>query len=244
MDYTYARYYWYGWHPYYWYGCYPIAQEVQSGTNNYYTYNNYYDGSSSQPTQYADAGIQSVDENTFADVRERLAEQGAQGPDAQTLADTLFEEGVTVFEAGDYDTAIEKFEEATALTLDDVILPFAYSQALFAAEKYSEAAEVLRLALKTVTPQEQGVFYPRGLYVEDETLFEQIDRLSEQANRYSFDGDLQLLLGYHLLGIGEIEEAEAPLLQAQQDILNTDTAQKLLGLLEKIKIESVKEMEQ
>ncbi len=237
INYSYARYYWYGWHPYSWYGSYPIAQEVQSGTNNYYTYNNYYDDGSSQPNQY-------VDENTFADVRERLAQQQVQNPDAQTLADTLFEEGVKAFEAGDYSLAIEKFEEATALSPDDVILPFAYSQALFAAEKYSEAAEVLRLALNTVTPEEQGVFYPRGLYDDDEVLFDQIDRLSEEASRYSFDGDLQLLLGYHLLGIGEIEEAEAPLLQAQQDIVNTDTAQKLLDLLGKIKVESAKEMDQ
>jgi tetratricopeptide (TPR) repeat protein len=91
-----------------------------------------------------------VDENTFADVRAKLADQ-AEAPDAQTLADTYFEEAVKAFEAGNYSTAADKFTEAINLAPDDQILPFAYVQALFADKKYLQAATVLREALEKVS---------------------------------------------------------------------------------------------
>jgi hypothetical protein len=116
-----------------------------------------------------------------------------------------------------------------------MILPFAYAQALLANEQYTEAAGVLRAALAKVTPEKEGVFYPRGLYPGDDILFEQIDRLAEKAELYSFDADLQLLLGYQLLGIGKIDEAVEPLHQASQDLENAPAATVLLNLLEKIR---------
>ena len=222
INYGYIRYYWYGCHPYYWYGSYPIAREVTSDTYNYYTYN-YYDD------------IKSVDENTFADVREKLARQAAEEPIEQTLADQYFEEAVSAFEANDYDIAADKFAEAAELAPNDKILPFAYSQALFADEKYTEAAEVLRMALAKLTPEKDGVFYPRGLYAEDDILFEQIDKLVEKADLYYFDADLQLLLGYQLLGIGEFDEAAESLKQAGRDLENAAAAKTLLDFLEKIR---------
>ena len=119
-----------------------------------------------------------------------------------------------------------------------MVLPFAYSQALFAKKWYSEAAEALRTALLNVPPDKEGVFYPRGLYSDDNTLFEQIDNLSEVAELYSYDADMQLLLGYQLLGVGEIDEAVKPLQQASLDWENTAAANRLLNLLEKIKAEN------
>ena len=68
-------------------------------------------------------------------------------------------------------------------------------------------------------------------------LLEQIDRLAEKAELYNFDADLQLLLGYQLLGIGQIDEALEPLLRASKDMKNADAAAILLRLLEKIKAE-------
>jgi len=124
------------------------------------------------------------------------------------------------------------------LAPDDMVLPFAYSQALFASGRYSEAAEVLRGVLANVTPEKEGVFYPRGLYTDDDILFEQIERLSQQAELYSFDADLQILLGYQLLGIGEIDKAIEPLQQANQDLENAAAAKILLDLLEKIKADT------
>ena len=234
IDYYYTRYYWYGYHPYSWYGYDPIAREVQSDTHNYYTYN-YYD--TGGVTTTGDYGRSGIDENTFADVRERLAQQSAKEPAPATLADTYFEDGVKAFEIGGYNVAAEMFAKAMELAPDDMILPFAYSQALLAGEKYAEAAAVLRIALLKITPEKEGVFYPRGLYPDEETVFTQIDRLTEKADLDKASADLQLLLGYQLLGIGETEEAIEPLQQASLDTVNSKAAMVLLELAEKLKAE-------
>ena len=120
-----------------------------------------------------------------------------------------------------------------------MILPFAYSQALFAAGKYSEAAQVLRKALSNVKPEQEGVFYPRGLYPNDDILLAQLDKLAEYADQYSFDADLQLLLGYQLLGIGELDKALTPLKNASLDMKNQKPADVLLNLLLKIKVNDI-----
>jgi hypothetical protein len=240
LYYPYTRYYWYGYHPYVWYGYYPIAREVQGNTYNYYTYNYYTDDNAgvSVSEQVGD-GIVPVDHNTFADVREKLAQQAAEEPAEVTLADTYFEEAVKAFEVDNYDVAIEKFGEAMALAPEDMILPFAYSQALFAHGQYSEAAAVLRQTLANVTPDKEGIFYPRGLYSDDDVLFEQINLLAERAELYSFDADLQLLLGYQLLGIGRLDEAVVPLQNACLDMENAVAATVLLNMLEKIRAENI-----
>lgn len=224
-DYSYARYYWYGWHPYYWYGYYPIAREVQTDTYNYYTYNYYNNGE-----QAATYQSQVAEPGRF----ENLAEQPAEPP-VTTLADTYFEEGVKAFEVAEYNTAIQKFTKAMELAPDDMILPFALSQALMAGGQYSNAAATLRDALAKVQPDKEGVFFPRGLYPDEQRLLDQIDLLSEQAEQYSFDADLQLLLGYQLLGIGQTDRAVEPLMNAKKDLVNADSAGVLFGLLEKVK---------
>ena len=229
---SYVRYHWYGWHPYAWYGYYPIPREVECETHNYYTYNYYTADGDSGTSQ-----VPYVDDATYAKVRERLQEQQAP-PAEQTLADTRFEEGVKSFESGDYTTAAAKFEVAMGLAPEDMILPFAYAQALFASQQYSAAAGALREALKKVSPEEQGVFYPRGLYPGDDALFEQIEKLLDKLERFGYDGDLQLLLGYHLLGIGETEYARRPLEQASQDLQNAKAAQTLLTLLDKMEADT------
>jgi len=189
----------------------------------------------SEPGQAVADGIRPVDHNTFADVREKLAQQAAREPDQETPADILFDKAVAAFENGDYATAIEKLATAKQLAPEDMVLPFAYCQALFASERYAEAAQALRQALSRVRPGKEGVFYPRGLYLDDEVLIKQIDHLTEIADKYSFDADLQLLLGYQLLGIGEVDKAVEPLQQASGDLKNSAAATTLLALLEKIK---------
>jgi Flp pilus assembly protein TadD len=230
-DYSYTRYYWYGYHPYVWYGYYPIAREVavDDGANyNYYTYN-YYTGNGTVVAQ----SEQPVDESTWAEVQEKLDQQNTQ-PAAQTLADTRFEEGVKSFESDNYGAAAEKFAEAMNLAPEDMILPYAYAQALFADGHYSKAADVLRAALQKVTPEKEGVFYPRGLYADDDVLYAQLEKLVDKANLNGNDSDLQLLLGYHLLGVGETGYAREPLEQAGQDPKNAESAKILLNLLEKM----------
>jgi hypothetical protein len=236
IGYHYRRYYWYGCHPYYWYGYYPIAREVYGDTYNYYTYN-YYDDDSA-PSAYYDTGgeLPYVDHTTFEDVRQKL-EQEAREPAEPTLADRYFEDAVKAFEAGNYENAAELFAEAMAIAPDDMILPFAYAQTLFAQGRYIESAESLRTALAKVTPEEEGVFYPRGLYTDEDVLYQQIDLLVEKAELYGFDGDLQLLLGYQLLGIGETDAAIESLRLSNQDFVNASSAAVLLSLAEKLNIE-------
>jgi tetratricopeptide (TPR) repeat protein len=212
-----------------------VAREVQGDTYNYYTYNYYgeeYDGTS----QYMQAGdaIEPVDHTTFADVREKLANQAAE-PNEPTLADSYFEEAVQAFEQGTYEVAVGKFADAMELAPDDMVLPFAYSQALLANGQYAEAAEVLRNALAGISlEEEKGVFYPRGLYADEETLLQQIEELTEQATLESANLDLQLLLGYQLLGIGDVDKALDPLRRAMGDARNVAAAEVLIGLAQEI----------
>ncbi len=228
-DYSYIRYYWYGAHPYNWYGYYPVAREVGPDVN-YYTYNYYYGGTS------GGYDTSRVLDSEYFDTTTR---QPAPQPAEATLADTYFDEAVNAFEKGNYDLAIEKFSRAMELAPDDMILPYAYSQALFAAERYSEAAQVLRKALAKVKPEQEGVFYPRGLYPDDDVLLAQLDKLSDYVEKYSFDADLQLLLGYQLLGIGELDKALTPLRNASLDMNNQKPADVLLNLLLKIKVNDI-----
>ncbi len=236
-EYTYMRYYWYGYYPYQWYGYYPVPYEVQGDTYNYYTYNYYTTGGDGTATQATGSQIQPVDENTYKDVREKLAQEKAANkePAAKTTADTLFDEGVKAFENGDYAAAAEKFAKAGALSPEDMVLPFAQSQAFLASEKYDQAAQILRTALLKVTPEKEGVFYPRGLYQDDDVLLRQIDQLKTKAEQNDNDADLQLLLGYQLLGTGEIDSAVEPLHQASLDSANNRAAITLIKLLDQIR---------
>jgi Tfp pilus assembly protein PilF len=225
-----VRYYWYGWHPYVWYGYYPVAREVVADSDTYYYTYNYYQSDGTVSSVQTD---QPMDESTWAEVQAKLDRQKAQ-PGAQTLADTRFEEGVKSFESGDFNTAAKKFAEAMAQAPDDMILPFAYTQALFADGQYAEAAHNLRVALAKVTPDKEGVFFPRGLYANDDVLFAQVEKLVDRLDRSADDADLQLLLGYQLLGVGETGYAREPLERAVQDPKNAEAAQILLKMLEKV----------
>ena len=237
VRYRYMRYYWYGCHPYDWYGYYPVAREVAGDTYNYYTYN-YYGAAGDSSAEYSptEYGLSPVDHTTFADVRARLEAEG-QEPYEATVADRYFEGAVEFFEAGDYARAAEYLAEAMKLAPEDMVLVYAYSQALFAAERYTEAAEALRGALAEVSVEEEGVFYPRGLYTDEDILLKQIDKLAGKTELYSFDADLHLLLGYQLLGIGELDQAVEPLRFAALDMENAPSATVLLSLLEKLRIQ-------
>ena len=236
-DYSCVRYYWYPSHSFVWYGYDPVAQEISSDTYNYYTYNYY----TTQPTAAGDyssvdtTGITPVNADTFADVREKLSRQQPPAPDATTSADTLFDEGVKSFEQGSFTEAEEKFAKAMALAPNDLILPFAYAQTLFAQGKYTQTVEILRLALQKSSPDKQGVYFPRGLYLDENTLMDQIDRLADQTKNQPDDSNLQLLLGYQWLGIGETDKSLELLNKAAVDPTNSAAAGTLLDLAEKIK---------
>jgi len=210
-----------------------VARQIEGDTYNYYTYN-YYSTDTIPDEQTSNWQIPSVDENTFAGVRAKLREQAAAEPQQATVVDTYFEDAVKAFEVGAYGVAADKFGRAMELAPEDKVLPFAYAQALIGVENYIDAADVLRKVLADVEPEKVGVFFPRGLYPDDDALFEQIDSLAAKAKMYPFDGDLQLLLGYQLLGIGETEAAFEALQKASQDLQNADAAVTLLEVLDRI----------
>lgn len=240
-DCTSIRYYWYGYHPYEWYGYNPVAREVRSDTYNYYTYN-YYSTDSTAATsnkQQAIYGIP-VDKLTPRPKGTVQAEQD-QSPSQPTVADVWFENGVKAFESEQYAAAVEDFRQAMESDDRDRIVPFACAQALFADGRYAEAAEALRQALARQSDQSQGIFYPRGLYKDDETLYGHIDHLMDQIEKSPSDVDLQLLLGYHLLGIGEAGQALGPLQQARGDERNAQAVKVLMDLQQKIEEKSVTE---
>jgi len=127
-----------------------------------------------------------------------------------------------------------------AMSPEDTILPFAYAQALFADKQYFKAAEVLREALEKLPPEKEkeGVFYPRGLYANDDVLFKQIEELLNKQDDSGDNADLQLLLGYHLLGTGETGYAREPLEKAGRDAKNTEAVAVLLRLVDKLEKEA------
>jgi tetratricopeptide (TPR) repeat protein len=140
---------------------------------------------------------------------------------------------VEVFEQGDFGKAAELFQHAAQAQAEDRIIPFAYAQALFADGRYAQAAEALRKALGG-GPDTKGILYPRGRYADDQVLYDQIDRLVGLVNETPEDTDLQLLLGYQLLGIGQAGQAIDPLEKAMQDPRNVQAAERLLRLAKEI----------
>jgi hypothetical protein len=229
-DYNCTRYYWYGCHPYRWYGYSPVPYAVGSTYNNY-TYNYYGTDNGAQGSAMPGA-------MTPADPAVDVAGEGKQVP-AAGPADHHFSAGVKAFEEGHYAMAAASFQQAMAQAPDDRILPFAYAQALFADGHYQDTVAVLRLALDDadVTDGVPGVFYPRGLYQDDDTLFKHIDQFMDVQEQQPQDADLKLLLGYHLLGIGEVSLARAYLSDAENATENIPAARTLLELADRLEQE-------
>ncbi len=219
-SYRYRRYHWYPTHYYNWYGYHPVAYQTGGNTttnNNYYTYNYY---NNDQPAVVS------------PELTQQIAEP--QPPEEEGLADIYFDGAVKSFEEADYIRAAEQFETAMSLAVDDKIVPFAYAQALFASGQYATAAATLRAALKDISPETDGIFYPRGLYLDEEVLLAQIDLLAAHSELYDKNSDLQLLLGYHLIGIGESDKAIVPLIKAGASMSNCSTSTVLLHLAENL----------
>jgi tetratricopeptide (TPR) repeat protein len=168
------------------------------------------------------------------EAQKKLEEAPPAEPAQETQADRYFEQAVKAFEAGDYAAAANRFHDAQQLAPDDVVLPFAHVQALFAGGEYKQAAEFLRKALIKASPDKEGVFYPRGLYTDESVLQRQVDQLARAVRLSPSDSDLELLLGYQLLGMNRLDEAVGHLQNAQQDANNSQAATVLMSLLEKL----------
>lgn len=214
--YTYRRYYWYGCHPYRWYGDYPPGYVIAGDTYNYY----YYD--------------EAPQGEALNEAHREFEQAPPAEPSDESQADRYFEQAVKDFEAGDYAAAAAKFRNAQDSAPDDIVLPFARVQALFANGEYKAAAQGLREALTKTSPEEEGVFFPRGLYPDENTLQQHIEQLGRAAQLDPADSDLKLLLGYQLLGTGKFNEASRYLQGARLDDRNAQAATVLTNLLEKL----------
>ncbi|MHC4386340.1 MAG: tetratricopeptide repeat protein [Planctomycetota bacterium] len=232
--YRYRRYYWYGCHPYYWYGTNVISEPYQDvNYNTYNTYNTY----STYSSETSDDGFTGSGQSYY-----EMGEPDSSKvdePEYETVADLCFARAVELFEAENYADAVLQFQEAVLVSPDDIILPFTYSQALFANGDYAHAAGVLREAIAMIPEDELTVYYPRGLYKDETILTEQIEQLEAAADKEPFGSDYQLLLGYQYLGIGELDKAYQPLNEAAQSVANTSTAEKLLELAAQLETETL-----
>lgn len=232
-DYRYRRYYWYGCHPYYWYG--PSVVYTSPSVSEYNTYNTYNYYGTAPTNENASTGWkypfgdQNYDAGDYVNKISAVDE-----PEYESAADLCFAQAVDLFTAGHYEDAAAQFREAIRISPDDIILPFTYSQALFADEDYAHAAAVLRSAIAAIPEDELTIYYPRGLYEKEEYLMAQIAELEKAAEAEPFAGDYHLLLGYQYLGIGDLAKAAGPLAKAAQDPANEQAAGILMELASKL----------
>lgn len=234
-EYRYVRYYWYGCHPYYWYGPTVITPTPVIEHNTFNTYN-YYGGTNNDSSRTTSSSWKYPFGDSTYDVSGYIEKISApDAPQYQTAADLCFDRAVTLFLAGKYLDAAAQFREAIRISPDDIILPFTYSQALFAAGDYAHAASVLRSAVAAIPDDQLTIYYPRGLYEKEETLFKQIETLEKLTQTEPFAADFHLLLGYQYIGIEKVDKAAEHLNKAAQDPANQPTAQKLLDLLTQLK---------
>jgi thioredoxin-like negative regulator of GroEL len=142
------------------------------------------------------------------------------------------------FSNEDYDGAVRRATEGLRIEPKNVVLPFVYSQALFARKQYSNAAGVLRKVLMKVDVEQQGVFYSLGFYRDKTVLDRQIEMLSEAVRADSDNAGFQLVLGYQLLGVGKYDQALEALKVARKDYVNKEAAEVLMQILKKTRQQS------
>jgi uncharacterized protein HemY len=160
-----------------------------------------------------------------------VAEQGEEDVEYVELNEYL-QDIADAFAARDYDKAVQRAGDGLSAEPDNPVLPFIHSQALFAGGNYSDAAGVLRRALTKLDPENREVFYPAGFYRDEAVLEKQIARLSEAVGAVPSRADLQLLLGYQLLGVGRYDEALKALETARLNYVNEEAAEVLIEVLE------------
>ncbi|MHC4365012.1 MAG: tetratricopeptide repeat protein [Planctomycetota bacterium] len=219
-------YYWH-YYPYYDYYYYPYYR------HRYPSY--YYSDDRTYPTEPdADSPVDEYEpySDRFRDVRERMDEEEAQADAQQTGIDRHLDNIAEVFAAGDFDKALLLAKEAVDEEPDSAALRLLYSQTLFATEKHAYAAVVLRYALAQIQRQQQDLSYPIGFYPDESALNAQIDNLARKAKDNPDRADLQLLLGYQLLGVHKFDQAELPLQKARDDVINADAARMLIDVLQ------------
>ncbi|OHB45583.1 MAG: hypothetical protein A2178_02135, partial [Planctomycetes bacterium GWC2_49_10] len=219
------NYYWYPWYSYPIYGYdrtyYGYPYDSGDTTYNYNYYGNYGSTDVLVPGTTV-GGVEVPDYNALS----------AAG--AKSDADKFFDMGVTEFGNSNYASAVENFRTAVRLDTADTDLPFAYAQALFANNEYEKASAVLTTALFEMSPQKAEISYPRGMYADQSVLDTQIGNLKRAVLMDPTSGELQLLYGYQLLGVGKYDEAKVSLNVAKNNAKTAPSASMLLELADRM----------
>jgi tetratricopeptide (TPR) repeat protein len=95
---------------------------------------------------------------------------------------------------------------------------------------------VLVTVLGEMGPRQQPeIFYPLGMYKNQAVLQGQIKNLERAVSMDPGNADMHLLLGYHYLGIGKLDEAKAAIAPALNNKNTQIPAQMLITLIEQVK---------
>ncbi|MHC4913419.1 MAG: hypothetical protein ACYTE5_10560, partial [Planctomycetota bacterium] len=206
----------------------------------YYRYPYYYDSHAYLEDEYRADEYSSSQQpkeepyyDRFSDVREKVQAQQGEDTARKERVNTYLDSVAEAFAAGDYVEASSRAFDAVQNEPDDAVLPFIYTQSLFAHSRYTRAAAVLRKALSNIDPETQEIYYPLGLYPDENLLTEQIETLANAVQAEPDNADLQILLGYQLLGADRLDQAGEALREAQNDYVNRDAAWILMEVLEK-----------
>jgi tetratricopeptide (TPR) repeat protein len=139
------------------------------------------------------------------------------------------------FASEDYFNAVYYSRRAIEEYPEDVPLKFFYAQSLLADNDYHRAAQALREAIDAADVENQGIFFPFGIYTDDEALNAHINLLKQKVDYEPSNANYQLLLGYELLGTGSLDQAATALEKAKTNLENKKYADILLNVLEKSK---------
>jgi hypothetical protein len=163
--------------------------------------------------------------------------QSQQQYEDQTAAsiDNQLDKIAEAFASEDYFNAVYYSRRAIEQYPEDVPLKFVYAQSLMADNDYHRAAQALRQAIDAADIENDGIFFPFGIYPNNEILNTHIDKLKQKVRYEPSNTNYQLLLGYELLGIGKYSEASTALEKAKINLENEKYANILLNVIEKSK---------
>jgi tetratricopeptide (TPR) repeat protein len=116
-----------------------------------------------------------------------------------------FDGGLAAFKRGNYQGAVERFNEALRLTPDDPVIHEVRALALFALGDYKSTAATLNALLATSPGMDWTTL--SGLYGNVDDYSQQLRRLEARCQEAPRDAAAQFTLAYHYLVLGYSDEA-------------------------------------
>lgn len=154
-------------------------------------------------------------------------------PDADPKAESVrqLKLGRDAFVAGEYGRAIQFFRDAARATPEESEPYFLLAQGLFAAGRYPEAVDAIRVGLALRADWPKARFAPRDLYGPNAADFNDHVRSLRDALQLSpNDPALLFLLGYELWFDGRQEEARPLFQKARPRMADPAVVDRFLGV--------------